>query len=162
MTETRNLQQQDIENDIVHYADKLRAGLLDDDPELKAKVRAVLTASPGSDGLWPRVRNELQHPTVQASGVSHELRARRREVLYGSRRKQTQRPVWPRLAAATAFAAVLVVGAAWWIGRDLLGPVAPSAEEVALPGDPELEQLNANLDFYAWLDHHQTTAANPR
>ena len=162
MTETRDSKPQDIENNIVHYADKLRAGLLDDDPTLKAQVETVLAANPGTEHFWQHVRRELEQLAASDSCVDSELKVRRREALQRAGRKKPRRATWPQLATATAFTIVVAVTAILLFGRYLLEPLTPATEEVALSSDPELEVLNANLDFYAWLDTQNSSAPDPR
>lgn len=144
----------------IDQLDRLRTGLLDDDPAARAAVAAHLETCPEcqrQEELWPRVSRALDHAAADR-GIANVLASRRHRALRGlsSRSRRT-----PYLGFAVAAA---VTAAAVGIGAVLVDMNKPSAPTPTIPtptlaaSDASTPDLYADLDFYLWLMHKQAHA----
>jgi len=132
--------------------DKLRAGLLDDAPDLSSELHrhvetcAVCRRQSDWGGLVRRLG--AAHPLPEA-----RLAVIRRQALHHGRTSHRHSPATGRLALAASLAAIFVVTFA-------LLPHGTRAPDARQPGQAVAESpdLYENIDFYLWLaDHHENT-----
>jgi hypothetical protein len=119
----------------------------EDDRELERRTKRLFDASVGAlDGATRSKLTQARYRALQ-------------EARPGARRPAWR---WPLAAAAAAAAAVVVAAVL------VLRPAAPpeSAPQVAaygdldlLTGEPELEMLDEEIEFYAWLEEQPEFAA---
>ncbi|MDH3637149.1 MAG: hypothetical protein OES09_01625 [Gammaproteobacteria bacterium] len=141
--------------------DRLRAGLLDDDPVLTKRIKESLVSEPEAaarNGIWQRLAHELDVSLEQSFALVNQLRLRRREALTGKRRL---RPFAPVIAAGAMAALALVLGVTLFIDRDDTPATSAAVEApqmVAKATDYRVQanaddhrDLANNLDFYVWL-----------
>ncbi len=146
--------------------DRLRAGLLDDDPALKSKVEMSLAADGRAiarAALWKRVNEELDRGLERFPTLANQLRLRRREVLAGKRRSHAALPL---VAGGAAAMLTLAVAISTFQGspqpEQAAAPVEPAvataaAYQVQTVADDRLD-LATNLDFYVWLANQREAA----
>ena len=163
------------ENINVMHADRLRAGLLDDDPELSRAVRTAL--EPGgqledSDDVWNRVYEEFEASANENPRLTNQLRIRRRAVLSGKAPNiKRRRFTLPHMAFATAASVALTLGIVSIIGgtAPTEAPVSRALHMAATDlanayvsnvVDIDLDLTN-NVDFYAWMGGRNDLAVEP-
>lgn len=137
--------------------DRLQAGLLDDQPDLKAKAEQAIADNPTMEQGHAVVRQVIRHlddATDNNTAVNNQLRLRRREVLSGNARQPASRRA-PRLVIGAAATLVLAVAIGWFAL-----PVLNDMPYVRSGADREdISDLADNLDFYVWLE---TRGGRPR
>ncbi len=146
----------------IDQLDGLRAGLLDDQPELKAKVEAALRRHPelaAQLNVWDRCAAELTDASSRAVAINNRLRLLRREAICGRTRRVDRFQRAPVLTASALAGMMLVVGLGVFLTREATTTL-PTAENVAtnLSGTTEPPDLADNLDFYAWLESQPAVA----
>lgn len=136
--------------------DRLRAGLLDDDPPARAAIIAHLegcAACRRREALWSHLLQALDAASADR-GAAAALASRRQRLLREATGRRTL-VVRPWLAIAAAIAAMVIgVGAALVIDAR-----SPDTTQTAQAPAPD---LYADLDFYLWLMHqHAHAPASP-
>ena len=130
--------------------DKLRAGLLDKQPEIKAQMEQAIDDEPELQREHHAVRRligQLEKSADNATAINNQLRLRRREVLTDTVTKVARpRGTWITLAAAASLLLALAVG--WF----LLPNPHSASNFLSAPGSEEISDLTDNLDFYVWLE----------
>lgn len=144
--------------------DRLRAGLLDDDPVLKRKIQDSVADKPTTDGIWERICRELDGSLERFPALRNQLRLRRRAALTGRRRSSSGIPA---LAVAAMASLAMFAGLVVWLGQKETAPeavlvtpqVAAKVGELTAPAsaDDRLDLAN-NLDFYVWLANQRQAA----
>lgn len=123
--------------------DRLRSGLLDDEPQLRSRVEQHLQTCPACRRSyhWPA--------SLQGAGrVSDaQLDALRRQAL-AAPAQRTRRWLPLAAAAALALAAVGLISL-------LPSPQSPRAPQVAVSEPNNVPDLYEDLDFYLWLADHK-------
>jgi anti-sigma factor RsiW len=140
--------------------DRMRCGLLDDDPDTRAVVAAHLETCPEckrQEALWPRVSQTLDHAAADR-GIANALATRRRRALRGL---SSRTPVTPhlRFAVAAALGAVAIgIGAVLMDMNKSPAPTSTVPTSTLAASDAPTPDLYADLDFYLWLMHKQAHA----
>jgi hypothetical protein len=127
--------------------DRLRAGLLDDDPAGKNRLLAHLAAcDPCRRRIeaWNGLARALNDAALDAPSLARELAARRRAALAGRSATRAAVSRAPRYALAATLAALLA-------GAGVFLALERPAERVAATAQAEMPDLYADLDFYLWL-----------
>lgn len=125
--------------------DQLQAGLLDHQPDLKARAEQAIADNPAMQQGHAVVRRVIRHldeATDATVAVNNQLRLRRRQVLSGNARRSA-----PRLALGAAATLVLAVAIGWFTLPALndMPNLRAGAER------EDISDLADNLDFYVWL-----------
>ena len=149
----------------VTQIDQLRAGLLDDSPELKARIQSALRQDPGlaaEYNHWNQVREQLESSKNDAPRLQNQLRLRRRAVLSGKAITKSRRYTLPQMALATATSVALTLGVVLWINQVSQPNVAAnlnastqaiqSADMDNTNSTPVDFDLTNNVDFYVWIE----------
>lgn len=158
MTENQNATTEDI--------DRLRAGLLDHQPDLKARVQSALKRDQNlraQDGLWRQLRDQLDASGENARQLSNQLRLRRRRALTGQGVKKPQRFSLPQAALAATASLALTLSAVLWFsggrqnvfdsaGNSIAATIAATGAEQPLPVASREFDLKNNVDFYVWME----------
>lgn len=153
MTENRNVSTTQL--------DQLRAGLLDDDPELKARVEDELRRDAGlagQYGRWDEVRGQLESEREDATRLNNQLRLRRRRVLSGKAVEKPRRFTLPQMALAAATSVALTLAMVLWFNERppegaasvAVTDMIQDATQPVLTGNIEVD-LESNVDFYVWM-----------
>lgn len=151
--------------------DQLRAGLLDDRPELKAAVQAALLRDTGlasQNELFDRVREQLERSRQEATRLNNQLRLRRRRVLTGKAGMKPRRFTLPQMALATATSVILTLVLVLWFndtppGTGIITVAGTGPAETSVPvqevaaGGIDLDLAN-NVDFYVWMQNQRETS----
>ena len=131
--------------------DQLRAGLLDDRPQERDRLRVHLEACPSCQARhepWQHLSKHLQQRTEPSTSARYQLQlARYRAVGRGVN-------FWPRWASplTLAVAASLLVAVTLSLTLELGETQPPRGwSQSKLADDPD---LYANVDFYLWLASH--------
>ena len=134
--------------------DRLRAGLLDQQPALKSQLLEHLR------DCAPCRRQAAAMDTLAASQraqpdprLAQQLRARRMAALAG---RAAQPPMAVR-RLAPAFALATVMAVAIGVGVFLDFNPLPAPQELAQTATDNVPDLYADIDFYLWLSNHPTT-----
>jgi uncharacterized protein YbaR (Trm112 family) len=127
--------------------DRLRAGLLDDSIEMKARLEHHLVACPRCRGrlhAWEHLgRDALGAWTVADGKLTAGLKqARRRAITTGRHRRIFRHPV-----LATAAMLLIAVSAGLWTLRH---EFVDTVQMTARPSE-EVPDLYEDLDFYLWM-----------
>ncbi len=127
--------------------DRLRAGLLDDQPSERTRLLEHLSVCARCRKLasWERLTAALTDAPPEPMALAGELHDRRRAALAGRGTRAAARAA-PRLAIAAAVT-VLLLGAGVFLALDPLDGDAPPV--VARNGN--VPDLYVDLDFYLWL-----------
>lgn len=132
----------------IELFDRLRAGLLDDEPALAGELQRHLADCAHCRGRtdWNRISEILNAscPVPEA-----RLAQSRRAALSGRTTAPHRRIAAGPLALAASFAAVFILGVLLMPGH-VPSPGKPDTQ--ALADAPDLYE---NLDFYLWLTDHQ-------
>jgi hypothetical protein len=126
------------------FLDRLRAGMLDDEPQLRSRLEQHLQTCSACRRAydWPA---GLQG----AGGVSDaELDALRKQALSVSAHHSPRLMLIPLAAAALALAAIGLVSL-------LPSPQSPPTPQVAVSEQHPVPELYEDLDFYLWLADHK-------
>ena len=127
--------------------DRLRAGLLDDDPRQRVTLEQHLQECAACRRAydWPaRLAGLDRLPDARLDEL-------RRRALSGSAARAPRRLLPLAAAAALALAAVGLVSL-------LPSPSSPPAPRVAASDTGQVPELYEDLDFYLWLADHKGTA----
>lgn len=159
------------------HVDRLRAGLLDDDLDLRDAVRAALEPGgrlAGADAVWDGVREQLDASQGDNRRLTNQLRIRRRAVLSGKwAGAKRLRFTLPQMAIATATSVALTLGIVSLLGERPPATDAPISHAVQVAStdlanayvsnvvDIELD-LTDNVDFYAWMEKQANAGNGPR
>jgi hypothetical protein len=125
--------------------DRLRAGLLDGDPDRRAELEQHLRlcrACREQVGLWSRVADALDRGASEP-GVLSRVSARRHRALHGFSRPA--RRLTPVALALAATLAAVAVGLGVYISHERTNP------DVTAVAGGEQSDLYADIDFYLWL-----------
>lgn len=141
-------------------ADRLRAGLHDDEPETPQQLRPAMQRMgyESRQDAWEPVLAEIEALANSSTAINNQLRLRRRQVLSG--RYRPRRARLPRLAmAATA-------GIALFMAATFVRPPAdrPAARSTAAPAKAwhEVPDLANNVDFYHWMEDRSLVPADQK
>jgi predicted anti-sigma-YlaC factor YlaD len=127
--------------------DRLRAGLLDQEPAHKAQLEAHLANCESCRRRTQRAAH-LQPDAAVSQNLEHRLDQARQRAMQMPRRASLPRFVVPvAAAAAVALLAVILV--------DPLQQEAPSEPQLAESTGVEVPELYEELDFYLWLADHK-------
>lgn len=148
------------------HVDRLRAGLLGNEPGLEPSVRAALESGgdlAGREKIWDQVCGALDASASDDPRLTNQLRIRRRAVLSGKARGEIRRRfTLPHMAVATATSVALTLGFVSWMGQPPTGADGPISQAVQIAStdlanaivsnvvDIDLD-LTDNVDFYAWM-----------
>lgn len=142
----------------VTQIDQLRAGVLDDAPELKAQVESALrqdrTLAAEYD-RWNQFREQLESSKEEAIQLQNQLRLRRRAVLSGKAVTKPRRFTLPQMAVATAASVALTLALVLWINEAPQPNVVASTSsgtQKTLLTDVDNANLTNNVDFYVWME----------
>jgi hypothetical protein len=139
-------------------ADRLRAGLYDDEPVIPRQLRSAMlrTGHRSRQDAWKPVLAEIEALADSSTAINNQLRLRRRQVLSGRCRPRPGR--LPRLAMA-ATAGIALVMAATFI-RPPADP--PAVRLTAAPAKAwrEVPDLANNVDFYHWMENRSLVPAD--
>lgn len=153
----------DRENVSIEQIDQLRAGLLDNTPQLKAQVEATLHEDQNfaaEHNRWEQILQQLESAEANDIGLKNQLRLRRRSVLSGKAEKMSLRFTLPQmvLAAATSVALTLSV-VLWFTDQPQTAIVMETSDDSTqtivyrAPPDTTGEfDLTNNVDFYVWME----------
>ncbi len=138
-----------IKHPDIDLVDKLRAGLLDDQPGLADTLRRHLmdcaTCRRLGDWTWITRLLDAAHPPLDA-----RLAGIRREALSKGGTRRPHRVTAGPLAVAASLAAVFVLAVVLMPPHARTPGGSQARQAVAEPPD-----LYENIDFYLWLaDHH--------
>ncbi len=127
--------------------DRLRSGLLDDDPAGKTRLLEHLAACGDCRRrfeAWDGLARALKDTSFDTPVLSRSLGARRRAALAGY---AATRPVHraPRYALAAALAALFIGAGVFLVFERPAEQVPPALTQADVP------DLYADLDFYLWL-----------
>ena len=127
--------------------DRLRAGLLDDDTGMMARLERHIAACPQCRGrlhAWEHLgRQALGASPLAEDRLSTALKhARQRAMKAGQHRRIIRHPV-----LATAAVLLIAVSAGLWTLRHELVDTAPMTARVG----KEVPDLYEDLDFYLWM-----------
>lgn len=149
----------------VTQIDQLRAGLLDDAPELKAQIESALRQDPALGAeydRWNLVREQLESSKDDATKLKNQLRLRRRAVLSGNTVRKPWRFTLPQMALTTATSVALTLGLVLWVNQvpqpDAAANLDASTKTVQSTGGastnlPTVDfDLTNNVDFYVWIE----------
>ena len=149
----------------VTQIDQLKAGLLDDSPELKAKIESALDQDPALSAeydRWNQIREQLESSKEDATKLQNQLRLRRRAVLSGKAIKRPRRFTFPQMALATATSVALTLGLVLWLNQLPQSNVATnlnaSTQTMQTTGVASTNlstvdfDLTNNVDFYVWME----------
>lgn len=136
--------------------DLLRAGLLDDQPELKNRVEAALrdpANNQADDDIWDRLGRELDDDCAHAIRVNNQLRLRRRRVLSGAPGRS------PRLRQRSVLTAVASVVLAITVAVFLVpsGDRGGAGPTRIIDSGRDMPDLTDNVDFYVWMEAQPPT-----
>lgn len=127
--------------------DRLRAGLLDQEPAQKARLEAHLESCETCRRRAERVA-QLQPDATALQNLERRLDQARQRAMQMPRRASLPRFVVPvAAAAAVALLAVILV--------DPLQQEAPSEPQLADSTAVEVPELYEELDFFLWLADHK-------
>lgn len=127
--------------------DRLRAGLLDQEPAQKARLEAHLESCETCRRRAERVA-QLQPDATALQNLERRLDQARQRAMQMPRRASLPRLVVPvAAAAAVALLAVILV--------DPLQQEAPSEPQLADSTAVEVPELYEELDFFLWLADHK-------
>jgi hypothetical protein len=140
----------DIDKSTADLVDQLRAGLLDDRPELKARAEQAVANNPAMQQEHEVLRHAIRHldeSAEDAVAINNQLRLRRREVLSGNARRFAPRRA-SRLVLGVAATVVLAVAIGWFTlpGFNLIPNLVSGVDR------EDISDLADNLDFYVWLE----------
>jgi hypothetical protein len=145
--------------------DRLRAGLLDNDPSGREALMAHLATCDGCRQHLngSRLSRELARHMDADEWTAQALRARRLQALAGhasgTRSGMGRYTVW---GSATAAALVLVIAGVNF--RTLLAPPAQDAATMTSAANPATaatqDDIYADLDFYLWLSKQSDAGAS--
>ncbi len=127
--------------------DRLRAGLLDDDPAGKTRLLEHLAACGDCRRrfeAWDGLARALNDASFDTPALSHSLGARRRAALAGYAATRPVRMV-PRYALAAALAALLIGAGVFLVFEQPAEQIPPTLTQADVP------DLYVDLDFYLWL-----------
>ena len=144
----------------VTQIDQLRAGLLDDSPELKAQIESTLRQDPALSteyDRWNQVREQLETSKEDATKLQNQLRLRRRAVLSGKAVRKPRQFTLPHMALATATSVLLTLGVVLWLNQEPQPNVAVNLNASTQPaqstGLSTVDfDLTNNVDFYVWME----------
>ena len=149
----------------VTQIDQLRAGLLDDSPELKAEIESALHQDPALSteyDRWNKVREQLESSQDDATKLQNQLRLRRRAVLSGKAVKKPRRFTLPQMALATATSVALTLGLVLWLNQvpqpNVAANLSASTQTTQTNGVANTNlstvdfDLTNNVDFYVWIE----------
>ncbi len=140
----------EIDKSTADLLDRLRAGLLDDQPDLKARAEQAIANNPAMQHGHEVVRHTIRHLDESADdavAINNQLRLRRREVLSGNVRRSAPRRA-PRLVLGAAATVVLAVAIGWFT----LPALNQLPNLVSGADRKDISDLADNLDFYVWLE----------
>jgi len=125
--------------------DRLRTGLFDDQPQLRARLEQHLQQCPKCRRAHNWAGDLLDSGTLPDA----QLDALRRQTLAHPAAQHWQHRLLPLAAAAAlALAAVGLIGY-------LPSPDSPPAPQVAVSEQGNVPELYEDLDFYLWLADHK-------
>ena len=149
----------------IEQIDQLRAGLLDDAPQLKEETEAALVADKSlamEHSRWEQIRQQLDKAEDSDIRLKNQLRLRRRSVLSGKAGvKKSRRFTLPQMALATVASVAVTLSAVLWLTDYSLTAVIPgagydSASGIVYSTTPDATgefDLTNNIDFYTWMEH---------
>ena len=156
MTERRKVTVTDI--------DQLRAGLLDHDPQVKAKVESAMEhdqALRAEFKRWDSIGDQLESIKTSTTQLNNQLRLRRRQILSGKTTTNRRRFSLPQMALATASSVALTLGLVMLL-YDAPPPSTASSTATYTPtvrltdASPMVSNvdfdLTNNVDFYVWME----------
>ena len=127
--------------------DRLRAGLLDEQPEakmaLEQHVAGCAACQQQLDG-WQQLGPAGLGPELDSTLLASDLQVARRKALDSSRAKHRRRAFVPYAAAAVL---LLAVSAGLWSLR----PDTDTTAQLAASGSEQVPDVYEDLDFYLWL-----------
>ena len=149
----------------VSQIDQLRAGLLDDTPELKKQIESALYQDPALNveyDRWNRIREQLESSKADSTKLQNQLRLRRRAVLGGKAVRKSWRFTLPQMALATATTVVLTLGLVLWVNQvpqpNVTANLNASTQMTQTAGATSTNlsmvdfDLTNNVDFYVWIE----------
>lgn len=127
--------------------DRLRAGLLDEQPQEKATLEAHLAACDtclAQFDSWEQLGPGAMGPALEPLALGRDLRAARRHALDAGRTTRQRHGFAPYATAALLLVAVTV---GIWTGHNWLQP----QPQLTVQATSEVPDLYEDLDFYLWL-----------
>ncbi|OGI43299.1 MAG: hypothetical protein A2150_06650 [Candidatus Muproteobacteria bacterium RBG_16_64_11] len=130
--------------------DRLRAGLLDDNADLRAHVEACAVCRQRL-AVWDRLARHLPASTSPDGALAAQLRARRQTALAGlSAGRATGERRWaPQYLAMAAAVTAVAIGVGVFLALDHDGPDA-SPDTLSAQAERPTD-IYADIDFYLWL-----------
>lgn len=150
--------------------DQLRAGLLEGDPERRARVRAALLADQSlasANDLWDRMREHLDESGNDVTRLRNRLRLQRRRVLSGNTARKSRRFTLPQMALATATSVAVTMSLVLWLNQRPQQEVVSTtsafdSQSTQLVDSSTLQltqqvdfDLTSNVDFYVWMESQE-------
>lgn len=138
--------------------DRLRAGLLDQLPQEKARLEAHLTdcgACRAQYSSWAQLAPGALGPRLEPAALGQDLRAARARALTRGRSLPQRHAFAPYATAALLLLAVTV---GIWTGHNWLQP----EPQLGTQASAEVPDLYEDLDFYLWLaDQNESRTETP-
>jgi hypothetical protein len=127
--------------------DRLRAGLLDEQPGAKADLLQHIAGCAACrqqlEG-WQQLGPAGLGPQLESTALTRDLQAVRRQALNSGRRRHRHQALVPYAAAAVL---VLAVSAGLWS----LWPDTDTTTRMAASSSQQVPDVYEDLDFYLWL-----------
>ena len=125
--------------------DRLRTGLMDDDPAHKAELETHLRDCEICHRRYT-FNGMLQSETLASSDLDSRLNEARRQAMRMPTRHRKQKLIPLAVAAAIALVAVVLVNP--------VQELVPTDHQVASSNGKDVPELYEELDFYLWLADH--------
>jgi|GEM_PF-714977 len=126
--------------------DKLRAGLLDDQPAVKSALESHIGHCPSCQSLmnsWQQLGPTALGPQLAPESLGHSLRQARQQALRATG-KGHSRTFMPY---ATAALLLIAVSVGFWIAQ----PEHQDTPMVTADGGQDVPDLYEDIEFYLWL-----------
>lgn len=139
--------------------DRLRAGLLDREPALRARLLDHIGQCPHCQvrlDVWQTLARGLDSGLDRQPGLTGALRARRRAALAGEGARRPRYSAW--LTRGLPLAAALSVMAA--VGLTVMVNTAPTPAPAVAQAE-NAPDLYVDLDFYLWLSEQEANRNAP-